>query len=169
MKHFLNSVIFLLLFISASATAGDIRKDNGESDRAYLFSYFTGEKDGLHLAYSYDALHWTEIADRIWLTPTVGKDRLMRDPSIVQSPDGTFHMVWTSGWYDGCIGYASTRDFVHWSEQKRIDVMADEPTTLNTWAPEVTYDEDSGTYYIYWASTIPVSYTHLTLPTICSV
>lgn len=161
MKHFLNSVIFLLLCISASATSGDIRKDNGESDRAYLFSYFTGENDGLHLAYSYDALNWTEIADRIWLTPKVGKDRLMRDPSIVQSPDGTFHMVWTSGWYDGYIGYASTRDFVHWSEQKRIDVMADEPTSLNAWAPEVTYDEDSGTYYIYWASTIPGRHSYV--------
>ncbi|MCR5579200.1 MAG: family 43 glycosylhydrolase [Prevotella sp.] len=122
----------------------------------YLFSYFVGQSDGLHLAYSYDGLKWTALNDgRPMMTPTVGKDRLLRDPSVVQAPDGTFHMVWTSSWYDKIIGYASSKDLIHWSEQRALPVMEHEPEAMNSWAPELYYDEPSRTYYIYWATTIP--------------
>lgn len=122
----------------------------------YLFSYFRGEKDGLHLAYSYDGLTWTALNNnRSLLRPTVGDDKLMRDPSIIQGGDGTFHMVWTSSWHDHIIGYASSKDLVHWSEQCAIPVMADEPEAQNCWAPELFFDEPTNTYYIIWATTIP--------------
>ncbi len=122
----------------------------------YLFSYFVGQSDGLHLAYSYDGLQWTALnGGRSVMTPTVGKDRLLRDPSIVQGEDGTFHMVWTSSWYDRIIGYASSPDLIHWSEQRAIPVMEHEPEAKNSWAPELFYDEPSKTFYIYWATTIP--------------
>ena len=126
-------------------------------ETAYLFSYFINDsKDGLHLAYSYDGLNWTPLnGGRSFLTPAVGKDKLMRDPSICQSPDGTFHMVWTSSWTDRIIGYASSRDLIHWSEQQAIPVMMHEPEAHNCWAPELFYDEPSETYYIFWATTIP--------------
>ncbi len=124
--------------------------------QAYLFSYFAGQNDGLHLAYSYDGKCWEEFdSTRIFLKPAVGPDKLMRDPSVVRAADGTFHMVWTTGWHDRCIGYASTRDFVSWTEQKTIPVMEWAPQTHNSWAPEVTWDDASQTYYIYWASTVP--------------
>lgn len=126
-------------------------------ETAYLFSYFINDsKDGLHLAYSYDGLNWTPLnGGRSFLTPTVGKDKLMRDPSICQSPDGTFHLVWTSSWTDRMIGYASSRDLVHWSEQQAIPVMMHEPAAHNCWAPELFYDAPSQTYSIFWATTIP--------------
>lgn len=126
-------------------------------ETAYLFSYFINDsKDGLHLAYSYDGLNWIPLnGGRSFLTPSVGKDKLMRDPSICQAPDGTFHMVWTSSWTDRIIGYASSRDLIHWSEQQAIPVMMHEPTAHNCWAPELFYDEPSQTYYIFWATTIP--------------
>ena len=126
-------------------------------ETAYLFSYFINDsKDGLHLAYSYDGLNWLPLhGGRSYLTPAVGKDKLMRDPSICQSPDGTFHMVWTSSWTDRIIGYASSRDLIHWSEQQAIPVMMHEPEAHNCWAPELFYDEASETYYIFWATTIP--------------
>ena len=126
-------------------------------ETAYLFSYFINDsKDGLHLAYSYDGLNWTPLnGGRSFLTPAVGKDKLMRDPSICQAPDGTFHMVWTSSWTDRIIGYASSRDLIHWSEQQAIPVMMHEPKAHNCWAPELFYDEASETYYIFWATTIP--------------
>ena len=135
-----------------------------ESSSAYLFAYFSnrghggrkGEAAGLHLAWSEDGLKWTPLnGDRPFLVPEVGKDRLMRDPSICQGPDGTFHMVWTSSWHDRIIGYASSKDLVNWSEQRAIPVMAHESECRNTWAPEVTYNPDDGLFYIYWASTIP--------------
>ena len=126
-------------------------------ETAYLFSYFINDsKDGLHLAYSYDGLNWTPLnGGRSFLAPSVGKDKLMRDPSICQAPDGTFHMVWTSSWTDRIIGYASSRDLIQWSEQQAIPVMMHEPEAHNCWAPELFYDEPSETYYIFWATTIP--------------
>lgn len=128
----------------------------------YLFSYFVGERDGLHLAYSYDGLTWRALGGaESLLRPTVGRDSLMRDPSIVQGPDGVFHMVWTSGWHDRGIGYASSRDLVHWSEQECIAVMGDEAEAKNCWAPELFYDEASGMFYIFWATTIPGRHGHV--------
>ena len=127
---------------------------NGKQE-AYLFSYFKGRGDGLHFAYSFDGLIWKSVQnDKIFLKPQVGKEKLMRDPSIVQGPDGLFHMVWTSGWKENNIGYAYSEDLIHWSEQQEIPVMAHEAGCRNTWAPELFYDKASKKYYIVWASTI---------------
>jgi beta-xylosidase len=80
----------------------------------------------------------------------------MRDPSMLRGPDGTFHLVWTSSWRgDKGFGYASSRDLLHWSEQRLIPVMQHEPATVNVWAPELFYDDENGDYIIIWASCIP--------------
>ena len=90
----------------------------------YLFSYFNRNGDGLHLAYSTDGLKWEALRnDTVWLKPEIGKDKLMRDPSIVQDEEGTFHMVWTSGWWDQGIGYASSKDLITWSPQQEVSVI----------------------------------------------
>ncbi|MRW91431.1 family 43 glycosylhydrolase [Duganella sp. FT80W] len=124
---------------------------------AYLFTYFIGNgEDGLHLAASQDGYHWDKLGQgRSFLKPEVGNAKLMRDPCIVRGPDGTYHMVWTSGWQENNIGYASSKDLVHWSKQQQIPVMASEPGTLNAWAPEIIYDDKRGEYLIFWASTVP--------------
>jgi len=139
---------FLFSFTIALASA---------QGKSYLFSYFTGNsEDGLHLAYSNDGLKWTTLKNgKSFLSAAVGKDKLMRDPSVCQAPDGTFHMVWTSSWTDRIIGYASSKDLIHWSEQKAIPVMMHEPTAHNCWAPELFYDKPSKNFYIFWATTIP--------------
>jgi hypothetical protein len=124
---------------------------------AYIFTYFTKNgEDGLHLAVSDDGYRWEKLnGGRSYLTPKVGVSKLMRDPCIVRGPDGTFHMVWTSGWNENNIGYASSKDLVSWSEQKELKVMAHEPGVLNAWAPEITYDAKRGEFLIFWASTVP--------------
>ena len=123
----------------------------------YIFSYFKNNgQDGLHLAYSHDGYSWTALrGDSSFLQPTVSKDKLMRDPCIVRGADGTFHMVWTVSWNEKGIGYASSKDLVHWSEQQYIPVMEHEPTARNCWAPEIFYDARKKEYMIYWATTIP--------------
>lgn len=122
-----------------------------------MFSYFVGNgEDGLHLAYSYDGLTWEALKNNTsFLTPEVGVDKLMRDPCIIQGSDGTFHMVWTVSWKEKGIGYASSKDLIHWSGQKYIPVMEHEPTARNCWAPEIFYDEGSKQYIIFWSTTIP--------------
>ena len=126
-------------------------------DKVHLFAYFKNNgQDGLHLAYSLDGLKWTALkGDSSFLKPELSKDKLMRDPCIIVGADGRFHMVWTVSWSDGGIGYASSDDLLHWSEQQYLPVMKHEPTALNCWAPEITYDPGKKQYMIYWATTIP--------------
>ncbi|MFA9388547.1 MAG: glycoside hydrolase family 43 protein [Prolixibacteraceae bacterium] len=146
MKKLLTLLAFIFVVVFSQA-----------AEKAYLFSYFIGNgADGLHLAYSIDGLNWKALNNGASvLTPQVGKDKLMRDPSIVQGPDGKFHMVWTSGWWDQYIGYASSNDLLNWSEQQLIPVMQHEPEAKNSWAPELFYDEANAEYLIFWATTIP--------------
>lgn len=122
----------------------------------YLFSYFTNNgEDGLHLAHSTDGLAWTALkGGKSFLAPSVG-GKLMRDPCICPGPDGTFHLVWTSGWWDKGIGIAHSKDLITWSEPKWLAVMAHEPDAVNCWAPEIFYDDATRQYLIFWATTIP--------------
>jgi hypothetical protein len=123
----------------------------------YVFSYFKGNgEDGLHLAYSEDGLAWRALnGDSAVFKPTVGKEKLTRDPSIVRGPDGVYHMVWTAGWNEQGFGLAHSRDLVTWTGETYVPVMAHEPKAMNTWAPEIFYDAPRGRYLIYWATTIP--------------
>ncbi len=141
-----QTLVFLLLAVAARA-----------ADTVYLFTYFTGNgADGLHLAWSEDGYRWESLGNGAsFLAPQIGKDRLMRDPSVAVGPDGTYHVVWTTGWWDRQIGHASTRDFLSWSGQQSIPVMEHEPATRNAWAPEVVWDAQRARFLIYWASTIP--------------
>ena len=116
----------------------------------YLFSYFTGNgEDGLHLAHSTDGYHWKPLNEgKSVLTPAAGKDKLMRDPSIIAGKDGRFHMVWTVSWGEKGIGYASSRDLINWSPQRYLPVMEHQPGTINCWAPELFYDEATKNYLL---------------------
>jgi hypothetical protein len=120
-----------------------------------MFSSFKEPaNEGLRFLYSYDGLHWTRI-DTTFLKPMVD-DKVMRDPSIVKGPDGSFHLVFTSAWKGSkTFGYASSKDLIHWSEQRTIPVMAHEPTAVNVWAPELFYDDENQQFIIIWATTIP--------------
>jgi len=126
------------------------------SRQAFLFtSFHEPATDGLRLLYSEDAYHWTDF-NKTFLKPAIGTQKVMRDPSMVQGPDGTFHLVWTCSWKgDQGFGYASSKDLIHWSPQQFIPVMEHEPSTVNVWAPEIFYEEETKEYLIIWASTIP--------------
>ncbi|ATC64465.1 glycosyl hydrolase [Nibricoccus aquaticus] len=150
MKNTLVALAFALGLITAAASAETPKT-------AYLFTYFIGNgADGLHLAWSKDGLKWEALGDgKSYLTPTVGKSKLMRDPCAALGPDGAYHMVWTSGWWENNIGYASTKDFITWTPQREIPVMGHEPAVRNTWAPELIWDKKREQFLIFWASTIP--------------
>ncbi|GMV99031.1 MAG: hypothetical protein AMXMBFR84_01700 [Candidatus Hydrogenedentota bacterium] len=128
-----------------------------ENTTAYLFSYFTGNgEDGLHLATSDDGYRWEALNQgKPLLAPRVGKHKLMRDPCLIQTPDGTFHLVWTTSWEDNGIGYAHSKNLKDWSEQQFFPVMAYEPTVRNTWAPEIFHDAARTRFLLFWSSTIP--------------
>jgi beta-galactosidase len=52
------------------------------------------------------------------------------------------------------MGYAYSKDLVHWFEEELLPVMHHKPATVHSWAPEVIYDQDKKDYLIYWASQI---------------
>lgn len=130
-----------------------------QEKEVYFFSTFREPADkGLFLAYSYDGYTWNDLGGP-WLAPEVGNQKVMRDPSVVKGPDGTFHMVWTSSWRgDLGFGYANSKDLVNWSEQEFITTMDFDTSTVNVWAPELFYDDDNDEYIIIWASTIPYKF-----------
>lgn len=133
---------------------------HAEEEIAYIFSYFqkNGE-DGLHLHYSLDGFNWSQISGgQSIYNAQVGSEKLMRDPCIIQGPEGDFHMVWTTGWKGREIGYARSSDLLNWSEPLVIPLFADEPNTKNCWAPELFYDAANERYLIFWSSRRPGVY-----------
>lgn len=151
MKRIYTALVSLFFLSGVVAQSGDSVR---------VFAYFKNNgQDGLHLAYSHDGLQWKALKnDSSFLKPVVSKDKLMRDPCIIRGADGLFHMVWTVSWNHKGIGYASSTDLIHWSEQQFIPVMQQEDSARNCWAPEITYDAKKKQYMIYWATTISGKY-----------
>lgn len=142
--------LFLLLTVLGFCSA---------QKKVYLYtSFHEPATAGLRLLYSYDGYNWTDL-DTVFIRPKVGTEKVMRDASIAQGPDGTFHLVWTTSWKkDQGFGYASSKDLIHWSEEQHINVMAYDSTTVNVWAPELFYDNITKKFVIFWASTIPYKF-----------
>lgn len=143
-----------LLVVLAVCVLGSVAQ--AADDRPILFSYFVGNgEDGLHLAWSEDGHTFRALNDgKPLIAPKVGESSLMRDPSIARGPDGTFHMVWTTGWKANTIGYAHSKDLIHWSEQRALQVMPKGEEVRNCWAPEVFYDEPNKRFVVVWASSV---------------
>ncbi|WP_420141426.1 glycoside hydrolase family 43 protein [Sphingomonas sp.] len=134
----------------------------GASDSVFLLSYFTDQDEGragLKLARSDDGYVFTPLGGgRGFLTPEVGRDKLMRDPHLLRAPDGLWHLVWTSDWFGPVIGHATSRDLVRWSAQQTIPVMTAFPGVRNSWAPETIYDARADDFVIIWSSSIDGRY-----------
>src|SRR5262249_2945295 len=120
----------LALFAAALSSALPHSSFGAEFDSAFLFTSFRNNgEDGLRFLYSDNGFAWQEVSGA-FLKPRVGPSRLMRDPSLARGRDGTFHLVWTTGWRkDQGFGYAASKDLVHWSDERFIPAMAHEPTT----------------------------------------
>ncbi|MBP6065446.1 glycoside hydrolase family 43 protein [Bacteroides sp.] len=141
----LLAALCLLLFVSCQA----------EKEYYVFTSFHEPANEGLRYLISQDGRHWDSIPG-IWLKPELGQHKLMRDPSMARTADGTYHLVWTTSWKgDLGFGHATSRDLIHWSEQEMVPVMAHEPTTVNVWAPEIYYDDVKDELMVVWASCIP--------------
>ncbi len=129
------------------------------AEEYFLFTSFRGNgEDGLHLALSTNGYFWHALkGDASFLKPEIGA-KLLRDPCLAVGPDGLFHMVWTSGWTaetGKVFGYADSKDLLHWSAQRAVTVMENEPRARNIWAPEIFYEKERGRWLVFWSSTVP--------------
>ena len=146
-RHLQFIAVLFLTMISACSTSPE--------KEYYIFtSFHEPANEGLRYLYSEDGYHWDSIPG-IFLKPAVGKQQLMRDPSIVKGPGDIYHLVWTTSWKgDLGFGHAQSKDLINWSEQQMIHAMSD-TTTVNVWAPEIFYDDVDEQYIIVWASCVP--------------
>src|SRR6185503_15997771 len=104
------------------------------------------------LAYSTDGYQWTRIARRLPVASIGPKE--MRNPSLFRDPAGVFHLVWaTSLRGDKGFGYAASRDLIHWSDQRYIEIMGKE-NALDLVSPHLFYDQVGRQFVVTWASTI---------------
>ena len=142
------------LLFSAAAAMMLVPRAGMATDIFVSTSFHEPANEGLRFIYSRDGIHWDSIPGT-FLKPEVGTQKVMRDPSIVKGPDGTYHFVWTCSWRgDRGFGYSSSKDLIHWTPERFIEVMKD-TTTVNVWAPELFYDDVKKQYMIIWASCIP--------------
>ncbi|WP_321436358.1 glycoside hydrolase family 43 protein [uncultured Bacteroides sp.] len=146
MKH--TKLFFLAVFLLLFSC-------RAEKEIYLSTSFHEPANGGLRYIYSEDAIHWDSIPGT-WLKPEVGAQKVLRDPSITHTPDGTYHLVWTSSWKgDYGFGYAHSKDLIHWSDEQLIPVMAKESETVNVWAPEIFYDDVKKKIVVVWASCVP--------------
>ena len=150
MRHFPRLLFAAIVLLTACVSA----PKEAETQLYVSTSFHEPATDGLRFIYSADGIHWDSIPGT-WLTPEVGSQKVMRDPSIICTPDGTFRLVWTSSWRgDKGFGYAESKDLRNWSEERFIEVMTD-TTTVNVWAPELFWDPEKEQAMIVWASCVP--------------
>jgi hypothetical protein len=124
-------------------------------NKIFLLPYFLGNGEtGVYLAYSRDGLNfqWLNKGKVVMPAPAWGEESLTRDPSIVYH-NGEFHMVWTTSWNARSIGYAHSKDLLHWNPAQKIDVWQDFTAVKNTWSPEVHWDPEKQEFLILWSST----------------
>ncbi|MBF4461142.1 MULTISPECIES: immunoglobulin-like domain-containing protein [unclassified Rathayibacter] len=141
-----------------------------DDTQAYVWAFFTGEGAGaervsLAASQGNDALAWNTLnGGQPVFTSTQGTQGL-RDPFIIRSHEGDkFFMLATDLKVDGLAGGFTTAqisgskhievwestDLVTWSAQRHVKVSSD--FAGNTWAPEAYWDDELGTYVVFWAS-----------------
>ncbi|HEY0215180.1 MAG TPA: immunoglobulin-like domain-containing protein, partial [Cellulomonas sp.] len=148
-----------------------------DETEAYVWAFFTGEgvggeKISLAASKGNDALDWNTLnAGTPLFTSSLGEQGL-RDPFILASHDGDkFYLLATDlriagrPVVNGLTGFRGAQangstyieiwestDLVNWSEQRHVKVSTDHAG--NTWAPEAYWDDELGTYVVYWASNL---------------
>lgn len=113
----------------------------------------------VYFALSDDGLNWKDLnRNEPVLTSELGT-KATRDHYIFRSAEGDrFYLIATdldfanAQWYDDPsknIMVWESDDLVNWSEQRSVPIANSD--THYAWAPEVTYDELTGEYIVYWS------------------
>ena len=104
----------------AAATSGAALKVTAQKgDTTFLMSAFNAtSENALSIFSSYDGATFTSTASEAY-RPEKG---LLRDPSIMQMPDGTYYVTYTTGWNGSTFGVAKSRDLRHWDHVADVDI-----------------------------------------------
>ena len=149
-----------------------------ESDMgAYLMVFHLDDTHGLHMALSRDGYTFTALngGKPVISGDTIADQKGIRDPHIFRGPDGAFYLAMTdlhifaqkAGYRDTewerdgkKYGWGNNRglvlmksfDLVNWNRTNlHIDEISKEFSEIGcAWAPETTYDEESGRLMLYF-------------------
>lgn len=108
--------------------------------------------EALHLAYSYDGIHWTPLNGNQPVQLSALQTARIRDPFVRRGLDGYFHLLATGGAARTDIYYAKSSDLIHWDEHRSLSVMGSSEGARNAWAPEFLVDPDRGDYFVFWST-----------------
>lgn len=151
--------------VTVAAAPADLDTDYSAG---YLWTHFAteGGYEKIFFGHSDDGLHWSKLNDNQPILANLGGDLGVRDPHLVRSPDGDkYWIIGTdlhaegggaggSGWdqlnaSQNIVVWEST-DLVNWSDQRIVFAGFDQAGCV--WAPEATFNEATGEYYVYWAA-----------------
>jgi uncharacterized protein YjdB/uncharacterized membrane protein len=158
----------------------NVIKDPGKlTYDAYFFSYFTGEYEGgeeISFATAEDPLKWRALNNGQSVIQSNMGEKGLRDPFVIRSPEGDkFYMLATDLKMGESTNFDQAQitgshslmiwesdDLVNWSEQRMVEVAP--KTGGNTWAPEAIFDEKTGEYVVFWASSMKNEETYGDFP-----
>lgn len=151
--------------VTVTAAPADLDTDY---TAGYLWTHFAteGGYEKIFYGYSDDGLHWSKLNDNKSILANLAGDLGVRDPHLVRAPEGDkYWIIGTdlhaegggaggSGWDQlnaskNIVVWEST-DLVHWSDQRIVFAGMDDAGCV--WAPEATYNEATGEYYVYWSA-----------------
>lgn len=143
----------------------------------YLFGHFIGEEgesgEQIYFALSEDGLNFKDLSPKAPVLVSKIGEKGVRDPYLCRSAEGDrFFLIATDlsiyhrgGWFQNAQGYydASTTgspylvlwessNLVNWGEAKLLKVAPENAGMA--WAPEMVYDEQTGSYVIFFSSSI---------------
>jgi hypothetical protein len=154
-----------LLFLTMLVAIATTRAASG----GYLFVTFKGEQspmtEQIYLALSRDGRSWQALNNGAPALVSQLGEKGVRDPYLLRGHDGKkFYLLATDlsialnpDWGRAVRGGSrsiviwETTDLVKWSEPRLAPVAPADAGC--TWAPEAVYDEDTGDYLVFWAST----------------
>ncbi len=135
----------------------------------FLFVTFRGQQgpmdEQIYFALSKDGRNWTALSDGKPVLVSQLGERGVRDPFLLRSHDKKkFYLIATDlSWaLDRNVGRSiragsrslvvwESTDLTDWSEPRLVAVAPEDAGCA--WAPEAVFDEESGDYLVFWAST----------------
>lgn len=150
-----------------------------EHPAGYLFAYFTSatEADGEQVRFALSTgsspLNWTILNDGSPILYSTVGEQGARDPFVLRAAglpgeSASYYLLATdlciarrdpaTAWEDSVrtgsrsIVVWESDDLMSWTHPRLVEVAP--PNAGNAWAPEAIFDKASGTYLVYWASTL---------------
>ena len=135
----------------------------------FLFVTFKGEQtplsEQIYFAVSTDGRNWSALNNSQPVLVSQLGEKGVRDPYLLRAHDNSkFYLIATdlsinrNGNWGRAVRAGSRSlviwesvDLVTWSEPRLVEVAPEDAGC--TWAPEAVYNEDTGDYLVFWAST----------------